>query len=44
MPKKPPAHTEEHAKSGLDVSLPEIETFPNQFPGYEITLDNPEFT
>jgi len=44
MPKKNPAYTEEHAKSGLDVPLPEIETFPNQFPAYEITLDNPEFT
>jgi len=37
-------YTPEHAKSGLDVSLPGIETFPNQYPGYEITLDNPEFT
>jgi 7-cyano-7-deazaguanine reductase len=44
MPKKNPAYTEEHAKAGLDAPLPEIETFPNQFPGYEITLDNPEFT
>lgn len=44
MPKKTPAYTDEHAKSGLDVPLHKIETFPNQFPGYEITLDNPEFT
>ncbi len=44
MAKKNPAYTPEHAKSGLDVPLPDIETFPNQFPGYEITLDNPEFT
>jgi 7-cyano-7-deazaguanine reductase len=41
---KKTAYTPEHAKSGLDVPLPDIETFPNQFPGYEITLDNPEFT
>lgn len=44
MAKKNPAYTPDHAKSGLDVPLPEIETFPNQFSGYEITLDNPEFT
>jgi 7-cyano-7-deazaguanine reductase len=44
MPKKPPAYTEDHAKSGLDTPLPEIETFPNHFPAYEVTLDNPEFT
>src|SRR4051794_2174538 len=44
MSKKNSAYTAEHAKSGLDVALPDIETFPNQFPAYEITLDNPEFT
>lgn len=43
MPRKD-AYTQEHAKSGLDVPLPEIETFPNQYPAYEVTLDNPEFT
>ena len=37
-------YTETHAKSGLDHKFPEIETFPNQFPGYEITIDVPEFT
>ena len=37
-------YTTEHAKSGLDVPLPEIETWPNQFPGYEITIDIPEYT
>jgi len=37
-------YTETHAKSGLDHKFPEIETFPNQFRGYEITIDVPEFT
>jgi 7-cyano-7-deazaguanine reductase len=32
------------AKAGLEARLPEIETFPNQFPGYEIRIDVPEFT
>jgi 7-cyano-7-deazaguanine reductase len=32
------------AKAGLEVSLPEIETFPNQFPDYEITIEVLEFT
>lgn len=40
----PPRYTPEHAKAGLDGKFPEIETWPNQFPGYEITIDNPEFT
>ena len=34
----------EHARAGLDQSFPEIETWPNQFPGYEIVIDDPEFT
>jgi 7-cyano-7-deazaguanine reductase len=37
-------YTDTHAKAGLDHKFPEIETFPNQFPGYEITIDVPEFT
>src|SRR3974390_3781608 len=37
-------YTEEHAESGLAAKLPEIETWPNQFPGYEIVIDVPEFT
>ncbi len=32
------------AKAGLDVELPKIETFSNQFPDYEIKIDIPEFT
>ena len=37
-------YTDEHAKAGLDAVLPEIETWPNQFPGYEIEIVIPEFT
>jgi 7-cyano-7-deazaguanine reductase len=43
MPSKP-RYTPEHAKSGLDFDFPEIETWPNQFPAYEIEIDIPEFT
>ncbi len=37
-------YTEEHARAGIDAPLPELETFPNQFPGYEIEIVIPEFT
>src|SRR6185436_18917248 len=43
MPKAP-RYTEHHAKSGLDAKFPAIETWPNQFPSYEINIDIPEFT
>jgi len=32
------------AKAGLDARLPALETFPNQFPAYEIAVEIPEFT
>lgn len=37
-------YTDDHAKSGLDFEFPQIETWPNQFPAYEIVIDSPEFT
>ena len=37
-------YSDEHARAGLDIPLPAIETFPNQFPGYEIEILIPEFT
>jgi len=37
-------YTDEQAGAGLDAKLPEIETFPNHFPGYTIEIDIPEFT
>ena len=39
-----PRYTVEHAEAGLDAKFPEIETWPNQFQGYEIVVDDPEFT
>ena len=38
------AYTDEHAVAGIEAALPEIETFPNQFPDYEIEIVMPEFT
>ena len=37
-------YSEKEAKAGLDAALPAIETFPNQFPNYEIRIEIPEFT
>ena len=42
MPKT--RYTRGHAEAGLRTQFPEIETWPNQFPGYEIIVDDPEFT
>ncbi len=39
-----PGYTDEHAKAGLDFAFPSIETWQNQFPGYEIQIDDPELT
>jgi len=43
MPKSP-RYTAAHARAGLEHAFPEIETWPNQFPGYEVVVDDPEFT
>lgn len=37
-------YTEQHAKSGLNAKLPKLETWPNQYPGYEIVIEIPEYT
>ncbi len=37
-------YTDDHASAGIDAPLPEIETWPNQFPDYEIEIAVPEFT
>ncbi|HLJ48875.1 MAG TPA: preQ(1) synthase [Bryobacteraceae bacterium] len=37
-------YTDEHAEAGVKAQLPEIETWPNQFPAYEIEISMPEFT
>jgi len=39
-----PGYTDQHARAGLSAKLPKIETWPNQFPGYEITIRMPEYT
>ncbi len=38
------SYTDKHASAGIDAALPEIETWPNQFPNYEIEIAIPEFT
>jgi 7-cyano-7-deazaguanine reductase len=38
------AYTDEHAAAGLNAELPEIETWPNQYPDYEVEIVMPEFT
>jgi 7-cyano-7-deazaguanine reductase len=38
------SYSDAHASAGIDAPLPEIETWPNQFPGYEIEIVIPEFT
>ena len=39
-----PDYTEEHAHAGIDAKLPELETWPNQYRGYTIKIEIPEFT
>jgi 7-cyano-7-deazaguanine reductase len=46
MPAKRPStlYTPEHARGGIAPKLPAIETWPNQYAGYEITITIPEYT
>jgi len=37
-------YTEAHARSGIDATLPVIECWENQFAGYEIRIEIPEYT
>jgi len=39
-----PRTFDREARAGLSAKLPAIQTFANQFPGYEITIEAPEFT
>jgi 7-cyano-7-deazaguanine reductase len=39
-----PSYTGQHARAGIGARLPQIETWPNQFPGYTITTRYPEYT
>ncbi len=46
-PKRVPlerGYTDAHAAAGVTAPLPEIETWPNQYAGYEIEIAMPEFT
>jgi 7-cyano-7-deazaguanine reductase len=46
MPRKTvqPEYTLRHARGGVRAELPAIETWENQYRGYEITITIPEFT
>ena len=37
-------YTEDHARSGIKATLPEIECWENQYPDYEIEIVLPEYT
>jgi len=37
-------YTASHARAGVTARLQVLETWPNQYPGYEITVVIPEFT
>jgi 7-cyano-7-deazaguanine reductase len=37
-------YTEKHARAGLSDPLPPIECWENQYPGYEIEIEIPEYT
>lgn len=37
-------YTDTQAAAGIDAPLPEIETWPNQYPGYTISIAVPEYT
>lgn len=37
-------YTDEHAHAGVKAELPAIETWPNQYSGYQIEIVMPEFT
>jgi 7-cyano-7-deazaguanine reductase len=39
-----PDYTAEHARAGIDAKLPPIDTWPNHFKGYTITIRYPEYT
>jgi 7-cyano-7-deazaguanine reductase len=37
-------YTDVHARAGVNARLPKLETWENQFPGYEIAITIPEYT
>lgn len=45
MPRPPTRrYSDEHARAGIRAPLPALETWPNQYPGYEISIVVPEYT
>jgi 7-cyano-7-deazaguanine reductase len=44
MPKNLYGYTPKHAESGKKADLPSLETWPNQYAGYEIKIVIPEYT
>jgi 7-cyano-7-deazaguanine reductase len=38
------SYTKAHSRAGIDARLPKLETWPNHFPGYQITTRYPEYT
>jgi 7-cyano-7-deazaguanine reductase len=40
----PSGYTSEHARAGIKAQLPKIETWENQYRGYEIVINIPEYT
>ncbi len=44
MPAQRVKYTSEHARAGTEGRLPAIETWPNQYRDYEITITIPEYT
>lgn len=43
-PSKKRRYTDAHARAGIAAPLPPLETWPNQFRGYAISIEVPEFT
>lgn len=37
-------YDDEQAAAGIDAELPPLDTFPNHFDGYTVTIENPEYT
>lgn len=37
-------YTDAHARAGIRTRLPKLETWPNQYPGYQITIRFPEYS
>lgn len=44
MPAGRTGYTDEHARAGIKAPLPKLDTWPNQYRGYTITISYPEYT